>query len=54
MTSLFTNSEQILSYGESWDDDLLGYAASGSDGVAADASEIVGYFCPSPKNVKSA
>ena len=41
MTSLFTNSEQILSYGESRDDDLLGQTAGGCDGIATEAGQVV-------------
>ena len=41
MTSLFTNSEQILSYGKSGDDELLGDSAGGGDGATAEAGEVI-------------
>ena len=41
MTSLFTNSEQTLSYGESRDDDVFRKFAGSRDGIAADASEVI-------------
>ena len=41
MTSLFTNSEQILSCGKSGDDDLFGDSASGGDGATAEAGQVI-------------
>lgn len=41
MTSLFTNSEQTPSCGESGDDDLLGESAGGGDGAATEAGQVV-------------
>src|SRR5664279_5192080 len=41
MTLLFTNSEQILSCGENWDDDLFGDTAGGGYGISAEASEVI-------------
>lgn len=41
MTSLFTNSEQIFSYGESRDDELLGDFACGGDGATAKAGQVI-------------
>ena len=41
MTLLFTNSDQILSYGKSRDDDLFGNTAGGGDGITAEASQVI-------------
>ena len=41
MTSLFTNSEQILSCGEGRDDELFGESASNSDCAAPEARQVI-------------